>query len=559
MTRGVDVGELDEAVRGVNDLRAVGQQLTGFDAATWRTASVDRSMRSTVVAVLLFEHAPDWKRLRARFDRLTRMVPVLRERPLFGAVGVSAPRMAVDPEFDLDIHLRRFQLIPGSGWGEVLAEARRMSLTDFDHARPLWEAVLVEGLPDGRAAIIMKLHHAIADGQGAVLIGLNLFEFTPDGNPDEPEAPPAPIGEDVSITSVSKANIQDNLSRAFDAAVKGAKIVADFAVGSVKAPQETIGEAVDMASSLGKFAAVPESSLSPLMNRRSDMYRFATFELPFDEIKRISKERGDTVNDTFLGAVTTGLAAYHERHGKSAEQLRFNIPISLRKTVKDGSSANAVTIARLELPVSDITIRERIDSAHDEVRRWRDEPALTLVNPLAEASWVLPVPMLASVARTSDITVSNVPGPPVPIYVGGAQLIGTWPLVPTVGAAANITLVTYDGTAYIGVSADQAAVPDIEDFIGDLRAGFDRVLAGKPAGVTNDPGETAVKQKARRAKHAAGTTARVAKASAKRVTRSSNKSTAKKSTAKKSTAKKSTAKKSTAKKSTAKKSTAKKK
>lgn len=431
------MGELDDAVRGVNDLRAVGHQLTGWDAATWRTASGDRTMRSTVVAVSLFDTPPDWDRLRARFERLTRMVPVLRERPLFGAVGVSSPRLAVDPDFDLDIHLRRIQLPAGEGWSNVLDEARRMSMTDFDHARPLWESVLIEGLPGGKAALIIKLHHSIADGQGAVLIGLNLFEFTPDGTPNEPEAPPAPLGEDVSVTTVSRANIQDNVFRMFDFAKQGAKVVADLAVGTLKSPVDTWSEAVTMAGSLGRFTSVPDHSMSPLMTGRSAAYRFATFELPFDRMKKAAKLRGDTVNDLFLGAVTTGLAAYHDRHGRPTKELRFNIPISLRSAVKDGSSSNAVTIARFELPINDATVSERIEAAHEQVRRWREEPALALANPLAEASWVLPVPLLASVARASDLTVSNVPGPPIPIYLAGAQLTGTWPLVPTMGAAAE--------------------------------------------------------------------------------------------------------------------------
>lgn len=291
------MGELDDAVREVNDLRAVGHQLTGWDAATWRTSSNDRTMRSTVVAVSLFDSTPDWERLRSRFERLTRMVPVLRERPLFGAVGVSSPRLAVDPDFDLDIHLRRYTLPDGGGWHDVLAEARRMSLTDFDHARPLWEAVLVEGLPGRRAALIIKLHHAIADGQSAVLIGLNLFEFTPDGTPNEPEAPPPPEGADVSVASVSRANIQDNVTRAFDFARQGAKTLAGLAFGTIKAPVDTWNEAVTMAGSLGRFTSMPDSSLSPLMDRRSATYRFATFELPFDRMRATAKRRGDTVND----------------------------------------------------------------------------------------------------------------------------------------------------------------------------------------------------------------------------------------------------------------------
>ncbi|MEK9811373.1 MAG: wax ester/triacylglycerol synthase domain-containing protein, partial [Candidatus Nanopelagicales bacterium] len=125
---------------------ATGRQLTGWDAATWRTAAGDPHLRSTVVALVLLDGTPSWERLRARVERLTRMVPILRQRPLRGLFGVSSPRMAVDPDFDLDLHLRRMRLAGSGSWGELLHEARRMSLTDFDRDRPLWELVLVEGL-----------------------------------------------------------------------------------------------------------------------------------------------------------------------------------------------------------------------------------------------------------------------------------------------------------------------------------------------------------------------------------------------------------------------------
>ena len=86
-----------------------------------------------------------------------------------------------------------------------LDDARRMSLTDFDQNRPLWEAALVEGLPGGQAAFLLKLHHSIADGQATVLIGLNLFEFAADENPAEPPPPPAPPAEDVGVRDVTGA------------------------------------------------------------------------------------------------------------------------------------------------------------------------------------------------------------------------------------------------------------------------------------------------------------------------------------------------------------------
>ena len=158
----------------------VGTQLRGWDAATYRTASGDPTLRSTVVALAILDTAPDWQRLRARVERLTLCVPTLRMRPLFGALGMTAPRLAIDPDFDLDVHLRRYRLPEGGGSQGLLDDARRMSLTDFDSSRPLWEAALVEGLPDGQAAFLLKLHHSIADGQATVMMGLSLFEFGPE-------------------------------------------------------------------------------------------------------------------------------------------------------------------------------------------------------------------------------------------------------------------------------------------------------------------------------------------------------------------------------------------
>jgi hypothetical protein len=116
-----------------------------------------------------------------------------------------------------------------------------------------------------------------------------------------------------------------------------------------------------------------------------------------------------------------------------------------------------------------------MSAAHDLVANWREEPALRLADPLAEVSWFVPVPLLAQAAQSSDVTASNVPGPPVPLYLAGAKMLAAYPLVATIGAAVNVTMVTYDGTAYVGISADDRAVPDLDDLVEDLRSGFAEV------------------------------------------------------------------------------------
>jgi WS/DGAT/MGAT family acyltransferase len=455
--------------------------MRGWDAATFRTAAGDPTMRSTVIALTILDSAPDWSRLRHRIDRLTLFMPALRMRPLYGALGLSAPRLAVDPDFDLDVHIRRYRMPDGSGWGDLLHDARRMSLTDFDHNRPLWEAALVEGLPGEQAAFLLKLHHSIADGQATVMIGLNLFEFSPDTSPDEAVAPPAPEAEDVGIRDVTYANLADNLRRGTDLAVATVLGALEFAKGTVTETKSTWGRAWNTVNSIGRVTAVPDGPMSPVMSGRGTTYRFAAFDLPFGALRNAAKDQGFSVNDGFMAAVATGLDAYHRRHGLVVEELRVAVPISLRGDAGDrtGQASNSVSIARFPIPVAGLTASEHMQSAHDLVARWKQEPAIHMADPLAEVSWLVPVPMIAHAARTTDVTTSNVPGPPMPMYLSGARMVAAYPLVATIGSAVNITMVTYDGTAFIGLSADDRAVPDLPALVEDIREGFAAVTGAQ--------------------------------------------------------------------------------
>jgi len=460
----------------------VGTQLSGWDAATFRTASGDPTMRSTVVAVAVLESTPDWDRLRDRFERLTCCVPTLRMRPLYGLAGFSAPRLAVDPDFDLDVHLRRYRIPKDGGWQALLDDARRMSLTDFDPNRPLWEAALVEGLPDGAAALILKLHHAIADGQATVMMGLSLFEFGPEPDPNEQPAPEPPPAEDVGVRQVSLANISDTLTRGKGLAESAARELLGFAKGSVTDPLATWGRALETVTSIGRVASVPDAALSPVLVGRGTTYHFSVMDTPFADLRATSKAHGFSVNDVFLAAVAEGMDRYHRRHGVMVDELRLNVPISLRGDAGDrsGQASNAVSIARFPLGIAGLTPVEHMEQAHGLVERWRDEPAIRMADPLADISWVVPVPMLAQAAQASDVTTSNVPGPPLPLYLAGEKVIAIYPLVATIGAALNVTMVTYDGRAFLGISADDRAVQDLPDLMADLADGFEVVVGVRP-------------------------------------------------------------------------------
>ncbi len=455
----------------------VGAQLRGWDAATFRTASGDPRMRSTVVALAVLETTPDWERLRTRLERLTHFVPTLRMRPLYGLFGLSAPRLALDPDFDIDVHVHRYSLPEGSGWDQLLSDVRRMSLTDFDRNRPLWEAVLVEGLPNGESAFALKLHHSIADGQATVIMALSLFELGQDPNPDDPPTPEVPRGEDVNLLEIARANVEDNLQKFRDSAEGLLRAGGQVALQAMGDPGGALDVVRTTVGSLTKAVSVPDAPLSPVWVERGTTYRFGAFEFPFDGLKHAAKSRGFSVNDAFMAAVASGVERYHQRHGAPVAEIRVNVPISLRGDAGDRSAqaSNAVAIARFEMPVAGLDVDEQMAAAHELVDAWRGAPAIRMADPLAEVSWFVPVPVLAHAAKASDVTTSNVPGPPIPLYLAGARMVAAFPLVATIGAAVNVTMVTYDGSACIGISTDDRSVPDHAELVEDLRWGFEMV------------------------------------------------------------------------------------
>jgi hypothetical protein len=213
------------------------------------------------------------------------------------------------------------------------------------------------------------------------------------------------------------------------------------------------------------------------MTERGATYSIATLDVPFAPLRAAAKGYGGTLNDAFLAALMGGVRRYHEIHGSEVGSLRVNIPVSIR-TERDDATANAVSIARVELDAAEQDVAARFAQAAEVVRHARSEPVLPFADLAADASRLLPVDVIAQAAKASDLTASNVPGLPTTVWIGGAALQRLYPIVPTMGAAANITMLSY-GRAHcsIGVSTDDAAIGDPEAFMECLADGFTEIGA----------------------------------------------------------------------------------
>jgi len=365
---------------------------------------------------------------------------------------------------------------PEPGTREVVVQlARHTAMAAFDRARPLWELTLVEGLADGGAALIVKVHHSLSDGVG----GMRMLEAIADPKRRPRrlgEMPPAPAGEKADNRALLTQAAGLMATQLADLARRGAVAAVPALLRCVRDPAGLALDTVAMARSVYRTAGPTSGALSPLMRERATNRHLAVMEVSLDVLKTASKAAGGTVNDAYLAVVTGGLRKYHERHGTSADSLRAVVPVNLRAE-DDTGWGNKITLERLILPAGEPDPEARIRALHRVTQGARSEPSLPLTGAIAGTINLLPVGYVGGILKHVDFLASNVPGPHAPVYLAGGKITGVFAFGPTIGAALNTTLLSYDGTCHIGVNIDTAAVPDPDVLLACLEEGLTEVTA----------------------------------------------------------------------------------
>jgi diacylglycerol O-acyltransferase len=182
-----------------------------------------------------------------------------------------------------------------------------------------------------------------------------------------------------------------------------------------------------------------------------------------------------------VAAVAGGLRRYHEKHGVTVGDLHLTMPMSLRAD-DDEIGGNRITLMRFDAPVGVTDPAERIRQIHDRTAKVRHERSLPYTQWIAGALNMMPRWYIGSILRHVDFLCSDVPGIPVPVFLGGARVTAQYAFGPTIGAAVNVTLLTYQDTCELGLDVDTGAIPDYDVFYECLVAGFDEVLVLASAG-----------------------------------------------------------------------------
>jgi WS/DGAT/MGAT family acyltransferase len=405
------------------------------------------------------------------------LVPPFRRRVVEVPFRLNHPVWVEDPAFDLDYHIRRIGA-PSPGSHKELAElAGQIASTPLDRSRPLWELYVVEGLEDGNIGVITKMHHCAIDGVSGAELMVNLFDLDPSGREIEAPEPrePEPIPSDLSMVGhalASRARRQAQILPLLGATVRTVGTL----VNRRRDPEATVG-------------AVPLTAPPTPWNRSVTPHRRMSFtRVSLDDVKKIKNHVGCTVNDVILGLMGGTLRRYLEHHDALPDTPLIAVcPVSVRTEDQRGEMNNKVSAMFTSLATDVDDPIERLRTIHEVTKGAKEDHNVLGANLLQDwAEHAAPTPFalaarLYSSMNLSDrhrpihnVVISNVPGPPFPLYYAGAKALYTLPMGPVMeGAGLNITVLSYIDNVDIGFMVCRELVPDVwklADLVGDAMA-----------------------------------------------------------------------------------------
>lgn len=435
----------------------------------------DPRLRSTMGAVAIVDGSLHLDRLRATIVKALPSVPALRERVQPSGVPLVPPERVLDRHLDLDHHLRAVRLPAPASAAALDALACRIINDPFDRDRPLWQMTVVSGLPGKRNALVVKLHHSIADGQGALGLAAQLLEF-------QANAPAPEMGAvDEILDALATESPRDpNPASLGDSLRFGAERIAGFfneAANALADPRRAAEAGAAAKHLADQLPSSEESNRSPLWTQRSGNRRLVTYAVPLDALRSAAKDRDLTINELFVAACVDAAVRQHDRADVHLPELQTSVVVSTRSTDDDAASNSFVPIA-VGLPGSGANVDDRLGELRRQIQAKRDDVAATAdaIGAFGVVANLLPASVAASIAlqqtRRIDVATSNLPGPAIPLWIAGKKIVSLRPVGPVGGTAFNATLLTVGDEAGFGLHIDPATGIDPVLLKKDMRAGL---------------------------------------------------------------------------------------
>ncbi|MBV9890573.1 MAG: wax ester/triacylglycerol synthase family O-acyltransferase [Rhizobacter sp.] len=408
------------------------------------------------------------------------LAPVFTRKLALMPFDLANPVWIHDDDIDLDYHVRHLVLPKPGSLAQLETLAARLHSMVLDRSRPLWEFYVIEGLADGRIGFYGKVHHAAVDGQAGVAMATSLFDLTPEPRavkrPREARANAYQLG----VAELLAAALQNQAQQI----VQTARLLPRLARIALDAARAALGEGGDdRARGKGKAAPSPFKLAppTPFNHTITNQRAFAAVSLPLGEVKSIGKSLGASINDVVLWLCSTALRAYlNESRELPAQSLVAGVPISLRQE-GDTTANNQVagTLIDLATDLADPAERMRAiqrgtSAMKKQMGTFRgvvptDFPSLGSPWLLSGLAALYGRSRIADWLRFANVTISNVPGSRVAVYLCGARMLEYYPLSIVVhGVALNITVQSHVDQLCFGLIACRRAVPDIGELASEL-------------------------------------------------------------------------------------------
>lgn len=432
-----------------------------------------------VSAVLLFEDrlprtprgAMDIGRIRAHVNARLHLLPRYRQRLMFTPL-LQYPVWVDDARVDVRYHVRHTSL-PRPGTIEQLHDLTgRLMSQPMDQQRPLWELWIVEGLADDRVALVVKVHHCVIDGTSGVEILTALMSSTAEVEPatfPEWHARPAPTMAEL---------LRDEIRHHVELPVVAARALQRIARSPAKLPDGLNSLWSGARETLS--AALRPADSTPLNQSVGSARRVSWARVDLDAVKAVKNRLGGTVNDVVIAAVTGALRHLLRSRGVKIDelQIRATVPVNVRGESEGADSGNRVSAWLVDLPVRErdpVRRFAQVTSATGRMKRSSQAHVIELLTDAASGfDPVLTLGVrLAAYLSPYTLIITNVAGPPFPLYFLGSRLLEAYPFAPLFhNQGLAVGVFSYNGELFVGCNADWDTVPDVDAFAAAVRRAF---------------------------------------------------------------------------------------
>jgi diacylglycerol O-acyltransferase len=476
-------------------------RLSGLDASFLYLETPAQLMHVCGVIVLDPSTMPEpysFAALRDGIESRVQEVPDFTRKLRRVPLGLDHPIWVHDRHFDIDRHVHRLALPAPGGYGELTELTSHLAGLPLDRSRPLWEMWVIEGYEDDKVVVFSKMHHATVDGVSGSNLISHLCSLEADAPPMSLAGTPK-YGRDPRQGELFGRGLMSIVTRPLSAV--------RLVTPSAQLITKTVGRARAGTAMAAPFSAPRTSFNGTITGHRS----IALANLDIEDIRQIKNATGTTVNDVVLAVAGGALRSYLlDRDELPSSSLLATVPVSVRSSSKRTTGANKVSalFAKLgtdtEDPLErlrDMAERNKNAKEHhqaisaDSLQDWAEFAAPRTFGLAVRAYAGLKLPEKHPVVH--NLVISNVPGPPVPLYFMGAEILGLYPLGPVFhGAGLNITVMSNNGQMHVGIIACRESMPDVDDLVQRFPVELAALKAAVVAQQTPTPIRRARKKKA---------------------------------------------------------------